>query len=325
MSHPTPTHTTVLNELGEMLERVRDRCKELGVEMYAMLESPEAGIVVKTEDASDARETPVLVVVEHEGGVLNSLVSSAPVQVLFLDADTEGLDESKLATVDDELRYPILFSALTADDTGSAQVCPEEATRIFDALCESTEAAEPGPREKPFAVIYGDGGNQLLVQLMGKDGPEVRIYFRLKGLGICCIQREFYETDAGWRAAEELFAEFAADEGAARAEAKRAQSAFAETLSAHEHGLTDLATDDNAPFAKLFGTDGRQMLVLMAPDEDAMKVRIYAWPHEKLQRAGSTTFELSEEGVSAAAALFEGLDEDALRSIFTRGMAEEAA
>lgn len=55
-----------------------------------------------------------------------------------------------------------------------------------------------------FAKLFraDDTGQVLVVLDEGDEGPEIKISFKPKGLGVCCMKLGFKDTDAGWEMAE---------------------------------------------------------------------------------------------------------------------------
>lgn len=58
-----------------------------------------------------------------------------------------------------------------------------------------------------FAKLFraDDTGQVLVVLDEGDEGPEIRISFKPKGLGVCSLKIGFKDTDAGWERAEATF------------------------------------------------------------------------------------------------------------------------
>jgi hypothetical protein len=66
-----------------------------------------------------------------------------------------------------------------------------------------------------FAKLFGTGDDQVLVKIDSNEkGPEVRFYFKPRGMGVCALASSFEDSDEGWDAAEEAFAQV--DEATAR-------------------------------------------------------------------------------------------------------------
>lgn len=78
-----------------------------------------------------------------------------------------------------------------------------------------------------FAKLFGTGRDQVLVKLDGDEAnqPEVRIYFKPPGLGVCSIALNGWkDNEADWKTADEAFAKV--DEAAARSMIKSAMEAW---------------------------------------------------------------------------------------------------
>ena len=64
-----------------------------------------------------------------EGGVINKVVSTSPVEVTILDLDTEGLDPSYCLEIDDEIMY---ISRMQADSVDAESLLT---LNIVDKYC----------------------------------------------------------------------------------------------------------------------------------------------------------------------------------------------
>lgn len=328
--HSRESAASAASELVKMLEHVRDRCENLGIPMQASMGVAEAALIVQTHDATELRvQPPARVVVHHERGIVNQVTASSPVEVLFLEEDVDNVLEEDISIVDGKPYLTGFFAVDDIDDPEDSQVAldPEETDRIFDLVLgegdedEEYDNPEPGPREKPFAKLFGEGRKQVLVQLTNDEGPKIRICFKLKSLGICQLAHRFESTPSGWAAAEALFEELTANEKTIRAEIKRIEKSFI-VPPARYWGPLAVASNNNAPFAKLYGSDGQQVLVVMSPGDDELGVDLYAWPNEFTQQTSGVSFGLTPQDLAAARALFDELDETSVRRILSENVAD---
>lgn len=88
---------------------------------------------ISKRDSASGKVDPVLpaVVIRMEGGVIHDLQSSIPVQVIFLDQDTEGGDPENIKTVDDEEFY-VIQASVTSD--GEIVTAPEYVAGVLSQL-----------------------------------------------------------------------------------------------------------------------------------------------------------------------------------------------
>lgn len=65
-----------------------------------------------------------------------------------------------------------------------------------------------------FAKLFAtENAGQILVLIQeGDSGPEIRVFTRPAGLGVCSFAIEFTDDDEGWDKAEEAFEVIGAEE-----------------------------------------------------------------------------------------------------------------
>jgi len=60
-----------------------------------------------------------------------------------------------------------------------------------------------------FAKLYGADKDQVLVKMDTNEEcePEVRVFVKPEGLGVCSIAVSFKDSDAGWKKAQKIIDE----------------------------------------------------------------------------------------------------------------------
>lgn len=76
---------------------------------------------------------------------------------------------------------------------------------IVFALADLQEKPKAGAND--FAKLFraDDTGQVLVVLDEGDEGPEIRISFKPRGLGVCSVKLGFKDSDSGWDRAESVF------------------------------------------------------------------------------------------------------------------------
>lgn len=87
-----------------------------------------------------------------------------------------------------------------------------------------------------FAKLYGPDDDQTLVLIgAGDEGPQVRFFFRPKGMGVCYVGCNYPDTNEGWEKAEKFFVGLDEEKALAFiAEAKATAGMLQEEMAAPE-------------------------------------------------------------------------------------------
>lgn len=167
-----------------------------------------------------------------------------------------------------------------------------------------------------FAKLYGPPEDQVVVQLRRNDtgDPEVKCYFKPRGLGVCSKASSFSIGPHGESAAKAAFGQVS-DEGA-------------RIFISDARQIAESMTDDmtmSEPFAKLYGTDVDQVLVMLDPSGGGdSEVRFYVQPEGEMLRSFAASFEDDDSGWAKAQATFDNVTEASARAYVTSALSMES-
>lgn len=167
-----------------------------------------------------------------------------------------------------------------------------------------------------YAKLYGPPEDQIVVQLgLNAEGtPEVKCYFKPRGLGVCSKASSFSMGLHG--------------EAAARAAFDQVSEEAARTFIRDAREMAESMTDNlsvSEPFAKLYGNDVDQILVMLnVGGGDEPEVRFHVQPEGEMLRSFAASFEDDDSGAAKAQATFDNVTGPSARAYVTSALSMES-